>query len=161
MGGGFGTGLSPLAPGYIGRIFIAIRTHDDETMERWSSRFIAWTAFPLASLCILAGCDKPPPLPPMLQTLQSDSPLRDGPRPFNELLQQRFPIGSPEAELAQKLRAEGFTSKSGPSARQQELVFQRMGGSHDICRRDAGVTWSSDAAGQLTAISGYYIVRCS
>jgi hypothetical protein len=134
-------------------------------MERWSSRFMVWTALlvraPLAALCILAGCDKPPQLTPILQTVQPDSPLRDGPRPFNELLHQRFPIGSPEAELAQKLRLEGFTPQAGPGATQQELIFQRMGGSHDICRRDAGVTWSSDAAGQLTAISGYYIVQCS
>jgi len=97
-----------LALGCIDGIITTSWTANGRTMKRWSPRRLAWVTLlvrvPLAAARVLGGCEKPSLLPPMLQTVQLDSYLRDGPRPFNELLQWRFPVGSPEAELVNELR---------------------------------------------------------
>jgi hypothetical protein len=136
-----------------------------DDLTRWTAKFLSLARLlarvPVAAICILAGCEKPPSLPPMLLQISGDSIHPNGDRPFNDFLQRRFPVGSSEAALVRTLWEEGFLPKTDLDAQRREAAFQRMGSLHDICRRDAHVTWSADAAGRLTAVSGDYIVQCS
>jgi hypothetical protein len=116
---------------------------------------------PLTALGLLTRCEKGPPLPSLLEGVQGDSPLRTGPKPLNDILQVRFPIGSPEANLIRELWQEGFQPVTALDVPEREAAFERKGGLQDLALRTAKVTWSADANGRLIFVSGYYRIRMS
>jgi hypothetical protein len=77
---------------------------------------------------------------------------------FTARLHQRFPTGTPESDLDQELRREGFlVSDKG------ELGFQRKAHRTDqnpACRDDASVYWSSNNEKQIIAIKGTVYWTC-
>ena len=80
---------------------------------------------------------------------------------FSTRLRERFPIGSPEADLIRELWVEGFQPTSSLRAQHREALFDRVGDFlHDICHRSGYVYWSTDEAGHLTTISGNFFVDC-
>jgi hypothetical protein len=101
-----------------------------------------------------------PPLPRLMQNLPA-SAVHGSQDKFTERLSVRFPIGSPEAELIHELWLEHFYPLTDLRANERRATFSRMGDViHDICRRDGTVSWTADAAGRLTAISGFYDDGC-
>jgi hypothetical protein len=114
----------------------------------------------LMLVCVMAlvvgGCAVIPP------PLAGDLPKGDRNRTlaFQARLNERYPVGSSEAALADELRREGFSIKSfDPLHRMIEDRFDFMAhhGRSDIvgCNVDWNVFWAA-RNGLITAISGDY-----
>jgi len=81
---------------------------------------------------------------------------------YTDILQRRFPIGSPEANLVHELWREGFrpltdlraAKRVGEWDRPPDLI-------HDICIESERVEWTANAAGELTDLSGGRYSTCS
>jgi hypothetical protein len=94
------------------------------------------------------------PQPPALLA----GPSGDG----SDLLQRRFPIGSPEANLIHELWSEGFRPQTGLHATKRSADWERLGdGVHDICAESEHVDWTANAAGEITSLSGGRYTTCS
>lgn len=95
------------------------------------------------------------PVPALLQNLEAsrDQASQDA---FIRRLQDRFPVGSAEADLVRELQVEGFQVR----AAQREASFDRRSDFNDICRRGGNVHWTADAAGRVGSVTGGYYVHC-
>jgi hypothetical protein len=100
-----------------------------------------------------------PALPALLQGL-TDTRNPAAQEAFVQRLRARFPVGSPETELVEELRKEGFRLKVDAQPPQREASYDRAAGLQDVCRRGGNVRWSADEVGKLTDISGGFYVYC-
>jgi hypothetical protein len=100
-------------------------------------------------------------MPPLLQNIPSNYLDPSSREMFSQKLRDRFPVGSPEADLIRELWLEGFLPKTDLRAPERIAEFNRFGDViHDICRRGGSVHWSTDDTGLLTAVSGQFFVNC-
>jgi hypothetical protein len=77
------------------------------------------------------------------------------------LLQSRFPIGSPEANLIHELWIEGFRPQTDLRAAKRSADWARLGDViHDVCAEYEHVDWSANAAGEITSLSGGRYTTC-
>jgi hypothetical protein len=93
-----------------------------------------------------------PQMPPLLQNL----PPWDR-KVLTARLLDRFPIGSPEADLIHQLWLEGFRPEAGWDS-QRRIV--RFGSSLIVCRLWGTVTWTAGGDGKLTGVSGSSSTDC-
>ena len=103
---------------------------------------------------------------------------------FDEVVQRRFPVGSSQTELERDLVSQGFKRDDRVPAKclkkreaaeigtavincpdwdqnwnsSNRLVHHSM--VLPLCGREFAVRWSSDKAGKLTHVEGYYDVTC-
>lgn len=109
----------------------------------------------------LYGCATAPPLPstPLFAGLRGKD--WEEPEASNLLRQrigERFPIGAPEAGLAEYLSSQGMkpgaaASSFGPATRESRSYWA---GSVGLCRMPVQVAWHVDGAGRLSKLSVFY-----
>ena len=98
-------------------------------------------------------------LPPLVQDPNGDSAVRG--EALSRRLRERFPVGSPEADLIRELWLEGFAPTAewrGPRRQVDFDTFREPG--FNICRTTAIVSWEADATGRLTDVAGVNFLTC-
>jgi hypothetical protein len=126
----------------------------------------------LATVVVLCGCSRFPPIAAGLSRNYAE-----GSKEFDRRVHERFPLGSPSAELVNELQQQGF-KKQLPEYPADQALFnklQREGFKNMpnlpadklrhwlrieipgfVCGAVLQVLWTQDAAGGITTISGSY-----
>jgi hypothetical protein len=136
-----------------------------------SPRGLAFAAI-LATVTVLYGCSRPPPIAAGLSRN-----FAEGSKEFDRRVHERFPVGSPSAELVSALQQQGFKKQVPEFPVDQALLnkiqregfknmpnlpadkvqhWLRMEISGFICGAVLQVLWTQDAAGYITTIKGSY-----
>lgn len=76
---------------------------------------------------------------------------------FNNIVQEKFPIGMSEIELIKKLSKQGFKPGWSYENEPSSAVFVN---SNIICTSVWSVIWEVDELGNATKINGRYIAGC-
>jgi hypothetical protein len=136
-----------------------------------SPRVPAFVAI-LAIVAVLSGCSR---FPPIAAGLSRN--FAEGSKEFDRRIHERFPVGSPSANLDSELQRQGFERQLPEYPTDQDLFnkLQREGFknmpnlaadkvrhwlriemSGFPCGAVLQVLWTQDAAGDITAINGSY-----
>lgn len=79
---------------------------------------------------------------------------------FNARVRTRFPIGSPEVEMARELQREGFIRRDWSYVIAQGAEAEAMRREDRVvCRQAAYIYWRADRFRRLTSIRGVYRVE--
>jgi hypothetical protein len=124
-------------------------------MARWKLRILVASSVAIAAgtLC-LDACSATPPL-------ASDLPanIAEAGREFDHRIQQRFPIGSSEADLIRELSRQGFAPSVHRGDSPATHVYSFDKGSFP-CDLVWNIIWKADGAGSVTTINGVHYASC-
>ncbi len=122
--------------------------------RRWVLGFAALALVATASVIGARSWIGSEPVPAALTTgLQGRWEVIDG--EFQRRVVDRFPIGSPEVDLAMELGREGFSRQDRAVSSADEHKAARREDNF-VCKVAAYVTWRADSDGRLTAVGGHY-----
>ena len=119
----------------------------------WVKWLIAIVAVPVGVLFIavvlLVGClpnEKPPPIAENMEfsIANEEWPPR---------LAQRFPQGTPEAELVTTLRSQGFGIDLSTKTAKADWA-------NGVCNNELDVVWQTDEMGRIVSVGGRYFPAC-
>ena len=139
-----------------------------------TSAALRWMAVAaiLATIAVLFGCSR---FPPIAAGLSGN--FAEGSQEFDRRVHERFPVGSPSAELLSELQEQGFKLQLPEYPADQALFnkLQREGFKNMpnlpadklrhwlrieipgfVCGAVLQVLWTQDAAGDITTINGSY-----
>jgi len=81
--------------------------------------------------------------------------FREAERAFSSRVLSAFPVGSPEADLARVLEAQGFKRRDHENRRHSRFVQQSF-----PCKSTWSVDWDADSDGRIAHIEAHYHRVC-
>ena len=97
---------------------------------------------------------RPTPLPALARDLPQDDPVKQS-TVFRQRIAQRFPIGTPSADVERELRAEGFQVKAKAGGWHAAMIERRL----YPCLLTWLVRWRSNA-GKVVETTGGFQPAC-
>ncbi|MCG5245115.1 hypothetical protein [Methylorubrum extorquens] len=132
-------------------------------MKRGSKFVLLGAGFTILVILALFGgpwlalwhASKPSPasLPPLAEGLPPS--FQEADQAFSARILSKFPVGSPEANLIQTLKAQGFQRRDNGKVRGSSFLQQAL-----PCKLMWDIDWSANEGGEITHIEARYHGVC-